>query len=328
MIWQSILPAFFASIVEFVEALTIVLVVGVTINWKSSLIGAFASFLTLALIIFIFGSAIISIDIGLLRLIIGIILILFGLQWLRKSVLRYSGLKALHNEQVIYEKQMNKIKDVSTKTNQFNLFGFLTAYKSVLLEGLEVAVIVLMASTAASNTHDGIILASVGALGAFIVVLILGTLIRKPLTMIPENTLKFFVGIMLVSFGTFWGGENAYINVSWPFSDLFILILICIYLVISLIIIIWLKRYKQVKKEKTLENPNIIVKILYEIFDFFCGDWTVFFGIGIVVALIALVANTWANWLTLSLYLFGIIFTFILSLRFKLIKHETHKTVN
>lgn len=244
MVWSSILPSFLASLVEFVEALTIVLVVGVTINWKSSLLGAGAAALTLAVLVAAFGSTLILfVPIEALRLTIGIILILFGLQWLKKSLLRYSGLKAMHDEAAIYEEQMRQLKargDIAP--GKFNNFGFLTSYKSVLLEGLEVAFIVItFGSTSAADKLSSIWMATVGALLAFLIVVILGLMIRGPLTKIPENTLKFAVGIMLVTFGTFWSGEG--LGIQWPYADLFLLVLIAFYLVLSVIIINRLKPY-------------------------------------------------------------------------------------
>lgn len=244
MVWSSILPSFLASMVEFVEALTIVLVVGVTINWKSSLLGAGAAALTLAVLVAAFGSTLVLfIPIEVLRLTIGIILILFGMQWLKKALLRYSGLKAMHDEAAIYEEQMRQLKaHGEIDPGKFNGFGFLTSYKSVLLEGLEVAFIVItFGSTAATDKFNGIWMATVGASLALLIVVILGLAIRGPLTKIPENTLKFSVGIMLVTFGTFWAGEG--LGIQWPYTDLFLFVLITFFLALSVILINWLKPY-------------------------------------------------------------------------------------
>jgi uncharacterized membrane protein len=215
MIWTAMLSAFLASVVEFVEALTIVLVIGTTINWKSSLWGVVAGFSALAILVAIFGTAIVVfVPIDILRLVIGIILVMFGMQWLKKSVLRFSGLKEIHDESSIYEKNKLKYETFEHEHhNEFNRFGFLTSFKSVLLEGLEVAFIVItFGTTAGTNKLQGIISTTIGAILAFIVVASLGAAVRKPLTKIPENTLKYFVGIMLVTFGTFWSGEGIGIN--------------------------------------------------------------------------------------------------------------------
>lgn len=244
MVWPSIIPSFLASMVEFVEALTIVLVVGVTINWKSSLLGASAAVFTLAVLVATFGSTLVLfIPIGVLRFAIGIILILFGMQWLKKAILRYSGLKSLHDEAAIYDEQMNQLKaHGEIEYWKFNSFGFLTSYKSVLLEGIEVAFIVItFGSTSATDKLSGIWSATVGATLAFLLVVILGLAIRGPLTKVPENTLKFSVGIMLVTFGTFWTGEG--LGIQWPYSDLSLFILIAFFLVLSVIMVNWLKPY-------------------------------------------------------------------------------------
>ncbi len=254
MVWPSILPSFFASMVEFVEALTIVLAIGVTINWKSSLLGASAAMVILAALVAIFGTTmVIYIPIGVLRLVVGIILIFFGMQWLKKALLRYGGLKALHDEAAIYEERIRELKtrgDIDP--GKFNGFGFLASFKGVLLEGLEVAFIVITFGATAANIAAGIWEAAIGAFLAFLVVVILGLTIRSPLTRIPENTLKFMVGIMLVTFGTFWAGEG--MGIEWLFSDLFLLVLAALYLILSAAAVWWLKSYGIKQKKFTTET--------------------------------------------------------------------------
>ncbi|NPV91359.1 MAG: TMEM165/GDT1 family protein [Firmicutes bacterium] len=249
MAWSSIIPSFLASMVEFVEALTIVLVVGVTINWKSSLLGAGAAAAALAALVVVFGSTLVRfIPIEVLRLVIGVILVLFGMQWLKKSLLRYSGLKALHDEAAIYEDEMLELKERGLiNSREFNGFGFLTAFKSVLLEGLEVAfIVVTFGVTASTDKVDGIYAAAIGALLALLVVVVLGVVVRRPLTRIPENTLKFTVGIMLVTFGTFWAGEG--LGIEWFFDDLFLPVLVTFYLALSAIIVRWLRPYGKARR--------------------------------------------------------------------------------
>jgi uncharacterized membrane protein len=258
MNWSSLLPSFFASMVEFVEALTIVLVIGVTINWKSSLLGAGAAMVTLGILVAIFGSTLVFfIPIGVLRLVIGIILVLFGMQWLKKALLRYSGLKALHDETAIYEEKLRELKVLGAiDINKFNGFGFVTSFKSVLLEGLEVAFIVITFGAASgTNKTDGIWAATVGALLSFVVVVILGIVIRSPLSKIPENTLKFVVGIMLVTFGAFWTGEG--FGIVWPMDALFLFILAAFFIMLSAIIVRWLKPYGIVEKMLKTEVGGI-----------------------------------------------------------------------
>ncbi len=251
MEWAVATAAFLASAVEFVEAFTIVLVVGVTINWRSALMGTLAAVVALAVIVAIFGTALVQyVPIEVLRMIVGIILILFGLKWLKKSILRYSGLKALHDEEAIFEETMAELRARGeTVTPRLQPFAVALAFKSVLLEGLEVAFIVITFGSSATSTNHasvtGIASAAVGALIAGILVILAGVLVRSPLKRVPENTLKFVVGIMLTSFGTFWTIEG--FNVAWPFSDLFILVLVAIYLLASFVLVTWLKSVKRNK---------------------------------------------------------------------------------
>ena len=249
MQWAIASAAFLASAVEFVEALTIVLVVGVTINWRSSLVGAFAAAATLALIVATLGVALVKyIPINDLRLAVGIILILFGLKWMKKAILRYSGLKALHDEEAIFEEKMAEIRARGeTIAPRLQPFGVALAYKAVLLEGLEVAFIVITfgssISKTAADSGSGIASAAIGAAIAGALVIFAGIIIKAPLTKVPENTLKFVVGIMLTSFGTFWAGEG--FNYNWPLADAFIPILAAIFLLSSYLLVTYLKMQKQ-----------------------------------------------------------------------------------
>src|SRR6266478_9199127 len=221
--WAVVLASFLASAVEFVEAFTIVLVVGVTINWRSSLAGALAAAATLALIVATLGVALVQyVPIGTLRLVVGIILILFGLKWLKKAILRYSGLKALHDEEAIFEERMAEIRARGeTIAPRLEPFGVALSYKAVLLEGLEVAFIVITFGSSISKTASasGILSAAIGATVAGLLVIGAGAIIQAPLTRVPENTLKFIVGTMLTSFGTFWAAEG--FGFAWPLSDAF-----------------------------------------------------------------------------------------------------------
>ena len=198
------------------------------------------------------GVAIVQyVPIGILRLVVGIILILFGLKWLKKAILRYSGLKALHDEEAIFEEKMAELRARGgTVSPRLQPFGVALSYKAVLLEGLEVAFIVITFGTNASATAcstncgiGGIASAAIGATIAGILVILLGALVRAPLKRIPENMLKFIVGIMLTTFGTFWTGEG--FGVAWPLSDAFLLVLAAIYLASSFLLVMWLKQTKQ-----------------------------------------------------------------------------------
>ncbi|HEX4206435.1 MAG TPA: hypothetical protein VHZ51_20000 [Ktedonobacteraceae bacterium] len=253
MEWAVVVAAFLASAVEFVEAFTIVLVVGVTINWRSALVGALAAAVALAVIVAIFGTAIVQfVPLNVLRLVVGSILILFGLKWLKKAILRYSGLKARHDEEAIFEEKMAELKASGAGiTQRLQPTAVALSFKSVLLEGLEVAFIVITfgtnataASTCTTNCGiGGIASAAIGAVVAGILVILLGALVRAPLKQVPENTLKFVVGVMLTSFGTFWGVEGFGYN--WPLLDAFIPVLVVIYLLASGALYLWLKSVKQ-----------------------------------------------------------------------------------
>ncbi len=240
-----ILAAFLASTVEFVEAFTIVLVVGVTINWKSSFLGTALAIVALAVLVGIFGTALVTyVPLSVLRFAVGILLVLFGLKWLKKAILRYAGLKALHDEEAIYEEQLAEMRARGeTLPNKLDPFGVVTSFKSVLLEGLEVAFIVITfgANADATNKAHGIVLAAIGAAVACVVVVIAGALARAPLQRVPENTLKYVVGVMLTSFGTFWGGEGA--GIHWAGEDLFLLVLIAFYLAVTGLLVMWLRTY-------------------------------------------------------------------------------------
>ena len=264
MQWAVASAAFLASAVEFVEALTIVLVVGVTMNWRSSLVGAFAAVATLAVIIATFGVAIVQwVPLDILRLVVGIILILFGLKWLKKSILRYGGMKALHDEEAIFEEHMAEIRARGEKPEARVMpFGVALSYKAVLLEGLEVAFIVITFGTSAATTAAGkgasIASAAIGAAIAGVLVILAGALAKAPLTKVPENTLKFVVGIMLTTFGTFWAGEG--FGVNWPGADLFILVLAALYLLSTFVLVLWLKQVKQ-RRELQAGAENAAVNV-------------------------------------------------------------------
>jgi uncharacterized membrane protein len=261
MQWAIASAAFLASAVEFVEAFTIVLVVGVTINWRSSLVGAFAAAATLAVIVGTLGVALVKwVPLNDLRLFVGIILILFGLKWLKKAILRYSGLKALHDEEAIFEETMAEVRARGeTIAPRIHPFGVALSYKAVLLEGLEVAFIVItFGGSIKTANSNGIGSAAIGAAIAGILVILAGFLVKAPLTKVPENTLKFVVGIMLTSFGVFWAAEGFSYN--WPLSDAFIPILAAIFLLASYLLVTFLKQQKRhlltASKAQVLEEAH------------------------------------------------------------------------
>ncbi len=205
------LSVFLACAVEAVEALTIVLAVGATRSWSAAMSGAGAATLALAVIVAALGPAVTSLPIDLLRVLVGGLLLIFGLQWLRKAILRASGLKAKHDESQIYQREAAAARAAAAaKPSGFDGYAFTISFKGVLLEGLEVAFIVLTFGT----NQNRVPLAAAAAGLAVLLVVLAGIAARAPLERVPENTMKFAVGVMLSSFGMFWGAEGA--GASWP----------------------------------------------------------------------------------------------------------------
>ena len=222
-------PSFVASAVEFVEATTIVLAVGVTRGWRAPLLGTVAATATLAVIIGTLGVAIVMVvPEHLLKGVVGALLLLFGLRWLRKAILRFAGIVALHDEELIYQRQLAELRAQGLQKNEFDWVGFLVAYKAVLLEGTEVAFIVIAFGAAGGTALTSAI---AGAILAGILVIALGVALRKPLTMVPENWLKFGVGAMLCSFGVFWFAES--LGMEWPGDALSIPLIVATFLAAS-----------------------------------------------------------------------------------------------
>ncbi len=231
------LAAFAASAVEMVEALTIVLAVGLTRGWRSPLIGTAAAFVALAGIVGALGPALTLVPIGMLRLAVGGLLLVFGLQWLRKAILRASGFKALHDEDEIFARERETARLAGTEKHAgLDWFAFTLSFKGVFLEGLEVAFIVV----SFGSTKGGVPVAAAAAGVALVLVAITGAVVRGPLSRVPENALKFAVGTMLTTFGTFWGAEGA--GVSWPGSDAALLGVLAFVAVVSLVLVHVLRR--------------------------------------------------------------------------------------
>lgn len=208
-----VLAAFLASAVEMVEALTIVLAVGVTRGWRSALIGVSTAFGALGAIVAALGPALTLVPIGLLRLVVGGLLLVFGLQWLRKAILRGSGYKALHDEDAIFRQEVAEALAAGAIRRQaIDWYAFTLSFKGVFLEGLEVAFIVLT-----FGASGRLSLAVLGAAAALVVVGGAGAAVHRPLSRVPENTMKFAVGVMLTTFGIFWGAEGT--GVEWPGAE-------------------------------------------------------------------------------------------------------------
>ena len=230
--------AFLACAVEAVEATTVVLAVGLTRSWKSTWRGVFTALLVLAAVVAILGPTIAHIPLNPLRLVVGGLLLVFGLGWLRKAILRASGYKALHDEAAAYAKLTAEASGVDGQRTGWmggDSYSFTLAFKSVLLEGLEVAFIVV---TFGANAHN-VGLAAVAAAAAIAVIVAVAVVVRGPLSKVPENTIKFAVGVLLTSFGTFWGAEGA--GADWPHSDGSLLVIIPVVLAFALLGVATLK---------------------------------------------------------------------------------------
>ncbi len=218
------LASFAASAVEVVEAVTIVLAVGVTRGWRSTWIGVVAAALSLAVLVGAFGPTLLTVvSRELLLVIVGTLLLIFGLQWVRKAIMRYTGLKALHDEALIYEREKAALQAEGRVSGEMDWTAFTVAFKGVFLEGLEVVFIVITFTA----TSGQFVVTTLGAVAAAVVVVIAAAFLHKPLTQVPENTLKYGVGLILITFGTFWTGEG--LGVEWPGGDVMILILLAFY---------------------------------------------------------------------------------------------------
>jgi uncharacterized membrane protein len=226
---------FLACAVEAVEALTIVLAVGHTRNWSSSLYGCGSAVLALAVLVVALGPALTRLPVDALRLLVGATLLAFGLRWLRKAVLRAARLKPLRDEIAAFEAesaaaQVADAQTVGAHIAGIDVYAFVASFKGVLLEGLEVVIIVL---TLGASRHR-LTLAAAAAAGAIVVVALAGLVVRAPLARVPENTIKFAVGVMLTSFGAFWAMEGA--GLSWPGGDAALLAIVPVVALASLAI--------------------------------------------------------------------------------------------
>lgn len=216
---------FLACAVEMVEALTIVLAVGHTRGWRSAFEGSAVALVALAVLVAVFGPALVHVPLNTLRLLVGAVLLIFGMQWLRKAVLRSAGLKAKHDEDAAYAEAVATLSSVGESEHRDRI-AFVMAFKGVFLEGLEVVITVLTLGTSSHRLG----FAAVVAIIALVLVGAIGLGVSRQLSRVPENAMKTGVGVMLVSFGTFWTGEA--LHVSWPGSDTSLLYLIAIYLLV------------------------------------------------------------------------------------------------
>jgi uncharacterized membrane protein len=225
------IPAFVASVVEFVEAFTIVLAVGTTRGWRAPAWGTVAAVATLGVIVGIFGAPLITYHEQIsqsFHLVVGVLLLLFGMRWLRKAILRFAGIVALHDEELIYQREVAELRALGQTIERWDNVGFWFSYKAVLLEGLEVAFIVIALGAQGGTALQAAIL---GAAAAFVLTMIAGALLRRPLTFVPENVMKFVVGVMLTTFGIFWGATG--LGVEWPLGDLSLVLVLLGVLAVS-----------------------------------------------------------------------------------------------
>ncbi|MBI1417803.1 MAG: hypothetical protein GC146_11320 [Limimaricola sp.] len=220
-ITSTVTASFLASFVEVVEAFTIVLAVALTRSWRPALLGTFAALALLVALVLVFGPLFALIPLQVMQYVIGTLLILFGMRWLRKAILRATGFIALHDEEAAFAKETDELKRQAADKRADWLAG-MAAFKAVLLEGVEVVFIVIAVGTA----HGMTAIAGAGALGAVVVVLAVGAVVHRPLSQVPENALKFAVGLMLTAFGLFWTGEG--LGADWPGADLSILGLLAV----------------------------------------------------------------------------------------------------
>jgi len=228
--------SFLASFVEVVEAFTIVLAVGIIRGWRSAILGTVAALGVLALIVVTMGPLLLQVPLRLLQAIVGILLLLFGLRWLRKAILRAIGAIPPHDEEAAFESEMRELAGAGARNAaRFDWIAGVAAFKAVLLEGVEVVFIVVAVGAARGLLWE----ASLGALAAAVLVLLIGLMVHKPLSQVPENTLKFAVGVVLSAFGLFWTGEG--FGIEWPGADAAILAFAAMFLFVAGGLVTWVR---------------------------------------------------------------------------------------
>lgn len=292
MQWTSVAPvvlaSFMASMVEFVEALTIVMAVGVVRGWRSALLGVAASLATLVVLVLALGPALARIPLPLVQLVVGTLLLLFGLRWLRKAVLRASGALALHDEAKAFADETEALRRRGGSGGEaIDKIAFVTAFKIVMLEGVEVVFIVI-----AIGAGGRLLLpAAAGALLALFVVILLGLWLHKPLANVPENALKFGVGVMLAAFGTFWVGEG--VGIEWPGADWALLALIAAFLLVAVGLVFACRRLQAAPRQAepvvtvtavAPRQPGALARVWSELVGLFVDDGLLAAGVVIWVA--------------------------------------------
>ena len=285
----TVVGAFTASLVECVEALTVVLAVGIVRGWRSALLGACAALISLLVLVAVLGQSLARVQLAVLQLLVGTLLLLFGLRWLRKAILRAAGLLALHDELATFAKETAVIKNVGTPISAWDRAGAATAFKIVMLEGIEVVFIVI-----ALGAGEGRLLPAVlGATAALVVVIALGIALHRPLGRIPENTLKFAVGVLLAAFGTFWVSEGLHLR--WPYADWSLLGLAAAYLVVAQILVLLCRSRATPARRPKKSEPlklGLVNRILKEIVGLFVDDGALAAGIVVWVAVVGFLVGS------------------------------------
>jgi len=263
-VWALIIAVFFACFVETVEATTIVMAMGFTRSWRSAILGTVVGLVALAIFTVAAGYALANwLEPAVLKLVIGALLLIFGLQWLRKAIYRSSGMKAIHDEDKIYQDEVEAARAAGETKSGLDMFAFMISLKGVFLEGVEVVFIVLTFGLSARAGSDGsgldpVVWATLGAVAAVIVVLIIAVIARRPLSMIPENTLKYGVAVLLVSFGLYWsvGGLGAFFGepdgIEWPGADLALVAALIVTIILSRVMTSYFKA-RLTPAEKVME---------------------------------------------------------------------------
>lgn len=267
----TIAASFMASLVEFVEALTIVLAVGVTRGWRAALSGAAVALLLLGALVALLGQTLASLPMAYFQLVVGTLLLLFGMRWLSKAILRAAGRIPLHDETAAFSGEVSALRQ-SLARPRFGVdsVGFITAFKAVTLEGLEVVAIVIGIGAGAGG---GLIRpAAAGALIALVLVIVLGLVLHRPLARVPENQLKFGVGVLLAAFGTFWVGEG--IGGEWPGHDAILFVLAAGYLVLGVLLVALFRRLPggAARRKSAVTPAGALLAILKEVWSLFIDD--------------------------------------------------------
>ena len=257
--WGLGTAVFLASTVEMVEAMTIVMAMGMTRSWRSTLAGVAASLMALAAFTAVAGYALTTwLPEAALQLVIGTLLLIFGLQWLRKAVLRSSGRKAMHDEDQIYADEVEEARRAGAVPSEgLDWFSFVVSFKGVFLEGVEVVFIVITFGLNADNMPVAIVAAVLGCA----LVTCVGIALRHPLSRVPENTLKYGVGLLLTAFGTFWSVEGLGVlrpghqSLEWPGADLTIVVLVVAWFVMSRVLVAALRRTRPASSPTSADQP-------------------------------------------------------------------------